>query len=288
MYLAVVDGFPSAPDPDRELTEPVGQPARESDAHQELNELRARAYGPEPDIETDPAALARLMDLEAVHVAVPAAVADLPPGPVTSTNSAWAAPTADAGIAVEQATLTAEPISERLPGFPRERFARSLLHRAAGTTRRMRLIVVSIGVILIVLAIGIGAWLTWLSGPRPDATLHRAYGETNSELLEVLEYQGWNPDASTVREFEPFHDVSVWSLENGVGYVCLVGWDRTSGRFATQCVPPGIELALYVVTTAGAPATDDFGERLPGGSFVSLHLRQDTVDVYVHDPRAAD
>ena len=43
-------------------------PSRMSDAERELNDLRARAYGPKPDIEADPAAIARLIELEAAHV----------------------------------------------------------------------------------------------------------------------------------------------------------------------------------------------------------------------------
>ena len=40
-----------------------------SDAGRELDELRARAYGPDHDIDGDPRALARLRELEAVHLA---------------------------------------------------------------------------------------------------------------------------------------------------------------------------------------------------------------------------
>ena len=47
-----------------------------SDAERELNELRARAYGPHPDIQADPAALARLTELEAAHIASPPDGAD--------------------------------------------------------------------------------------------------------------------------------------------------------------------------------------------------------------------
>ena len=37
----------------------------------ELRELRARAYGPNADIQSDPAALARLSELEAAHMPKP-------------------------------------------------------------------------------------------------------------------------------------------------------------------------------------------------------------------------
>ena len=43
-------------------------PATVSAEERELRELRARAYGPHADIQRDPAALARLTELEAARV----------------------------------------------------------------------------------------------------------------------------------------------------------------------------------------------------------------------------
>lgn len=142
------------------------------------------------------------------------------------------------------------------------------------------------GLMVIVINIIILLSLTWNFAPRPDATLHLTEVETSSDLLEVLENRELNPDGSTLRRFERFHDVDVWSISNDQGYVCLVAWDRGSGRFETQCVPPGTELAVYV--TVPAEATGGFGQRLTEGSFVSLHLRENTVDVYVDQPGTGD
>ena len=47
-------------------------PSTHPDADRELNDLRARAYGPDSDIHTDPAARARLIELEAAHLSIPA------------------------------------------------------------------------------------------------------------------------------------------------------------------------------------------------------------------------
>lgn len=221
MYVAVVAGSPSASDLDRE-----------SDADRELNDLRARAYGPHPDIEADPAALARLIDLEAAHIL-----------------AAVAAPEIASDVA---------------------------------TAERSRAWLVAAWIVMVVIVV---VSLVWLLSPRPDATLHLVEDETDGELLGNLDVQG-RPDVSTLRHFEPYHDVDVWSVENGVGYVCLIAFHRHSGRFETQCAPPATELAIYLV--AAPEGEDDFGDWLPSGSSVSFRLRDDTVDVDLHPPQAPD
>jgi hypothetical protein len=281
VYVAVVDGSSYAPNPDRESSERGGKSSRESDADRELSDLRARAYGPDPDIEADPAALARLIDLEAAHVAAPAAVAGTGYGVAAATDASRIVPTTDARIAMGRATPAAGPMSGRRAATSSTRYAPSVWERAADPRNRAWFITGSIVVVVIVVFS-----LIWLFGPRADATLHMTERETSGELLHVLGNRGWSADVSTLHQFEPFHDVEVWSLETGSGYVCLVAWDRGSGRFETQCVPPRTELAMYVEVTA--EATAGFGERLPDGSVVSLHLREDTVDVYVDSPHADD
>ena len=56
------------------------------DAERELRDLRIRAYGPNPDIGSDPAALARLAELEAAHASARPSVMDIAP-PVAAVES---------------------------------------------------------------------------------------------------------------------------------------------------------------------------------------------------------
>jgi len=91
-----------------------------------------------------------------------------------------------------------------------------------------------------------------------------------------MEAQGRDPDASTLRQFEAYHGVDVWTVENGVGSLCLVVWDRAgSGRLALACAPPGIEaeLSLAVEPEGG----DGFGDWLRAGSVVDFRLRANSV-----------
>ena len=162
MYVATVDGSPSASNSDPESFERI-TPSRPSDAERELNDLRARAYGPEPDIEADPAAIARLIELETAHVAaatpvnVPASV---------DNRAADAAPTsapARDSVAASPAAPKAEPT---IPTTSREGSARSLWQRATLTLSREWFV---LGSIVVAAILGSAAWLL---APHPDGTLH--------------------------------------------------------------------------------------------------------------------
>jgi len=240
-------------------------PSRRSDAERELNELRARAYGPRPDIEADPAAMMRLVELEAAHV-----------------GAATFAPARDT-VAPSPPVPKAEPT---ISTTSREGSARSLWQRATLTQSREWFVV---GSILLAAVLGSAALLLT---PHPDATLQPTESETDSSsvLIETMTAQDEDPDISTLRQFERYHDIDVWSVqvssvENSLGNTCLVAWDRMGGRFQYECLATGIELALHM--TVVAEADDRLGEWLADGSIISLHLRENTVDVFVHSPPAA-
>jgi hypothetical protein len=248
--------------------------AAEDDAR-ELNDLRARAYGPEPDIETDPAAMSRLIELEAAHVAAAT--------PVSATGSA------------DHRTSGAAPISAAAPGnaadgSPAQKAApspttsgegsgRQAWHRATLLRSRVWFVV---GAVVIVATLIYAA--IWLLTPHPDATLHPTAAEPDKSVIQELTADVGDPDISTLRHYERYREIAVWSVDNGSGDICLLAWDRGggSGRFEFQCLPRAVELALHMPVVA--EAGDGFGEWLAGGSVISLHLRENTVDVFVHPP----
>ena len=130
-----------------------------------------------------------------------------------------------------------------------------------------------IAVIMLVYAI------TWLLGPHPDATQHRIAVETEFGLADLLSSHGVNADDSTLRQYEPYRDIKLWSVMDDRGYSCLAAWEQgLSGRFGHRCVPPGTE--LFVDLEAGR-GSDSFGEWLPDDSFVRFQLRGAGVDVYL-------
>ena len=137
----------------------------------------------------------------------------------------------------------------------------------------------------------------WLLAPHPDGTLHpdatlqpTESDRESSLFIESLIAQDEDPDISTLRQFERYHDIDVWSVqvssvENSSGNTCLIAWDRMGGRVQYECLPTGIEVAVHM--TVVAEADDRIGEWLADGSMISLHLRENTVDVFIHSPPAA-
>ena len=262
MYVATVDGSPSASD-----SNPTTTPSRVSDAERELNDLRARAYGPTSDIEADPAAMARLIELEAAHV-----------GAATPDN-----PTESVGSRAADDSLTAPAPRESVAGGAAVSQAKPTIPTASSerTGRRTLFLVGSIVVVAILVFAA-----TWLHVSRPDATLRPTAGEPDNGVIQTLNFQGEIPDPSTLRQFERYHDLDVWSVENRSGDTCIVAWNRGSmGRFQFHCGPPSVELVLHM--RVGPDPDDGFGDWLPSGSVVSLHLHENTVAIFVHSPPPA-
>jgi hypothetical protein len=283
-----VDGSSSASNSDTESFERISPP-RPSDTERELNVLRARAYGPEPDIDADPGAMARLIELETAHVAVTSPLAVTPTVEKGAAGPAWTSAPAHDPNAVSPAAPKREPL---IPTTAAPPSGRSLWLRPTLTLRREWFVLGSIVVA------GILGSAAWLLAPQSEATLHpdaalqltESETESSSVFVETLIAHGENPDISTLRQFERYHDIDVWSVqvssvENSSGNTCLTAWDRMGGRFQYDCLATGLEVAVHM--TVVAEADDRLGEWLADGSIISLHLRENTVDVYVHAPPAA-
>lgn len=245
-----------------------------ADVARELDVLRARAYGPDSDIGADPVAMARLIELEAAHVAAAT--------PVSTTASvdnhaAHDAPRSE-NAAVGPVAPKTEPV---VPTTSGERPRQKEWRLPALTQSRAWWMVGSVVSVTVVLYAAI-----WILSPHPEATLQSTAAEPDIGLIQTLTANAGDPDMSTLRQFEQYRDIAVWSVENGRGDNCLLAWDREGGRFEYQCQPPAIELALHMRVLA--EVEDGFGDWLADGSVISLHLRQDTVDVFVHPPAPAD
>ncbi|WP_163617428.1 hypothetical protein [Microbacterium sp. B35-30] len=240
----------------------------------ELNDLRARAYGPEADIEADAFAVARLIELEAANVA-----AGPPVGATASVDhrTADAAPTSAPALEDTAVSPTAQRAEPMIPATSDMGSGRSLRQRATLTRSRASFMVGSIVVVAILIYAAV-----WLLSPHPEASLQATAAGPESSDVQALTANVGDPDMSTLHHFERYRDIEVWSVENGVGDICLIAWDRGGGRFEFQCLPPGIELAVHMRVVA--EAADGFGDWLADRSVISLHLRKDTVDVFVHPP----
>ena len=265
MYVAVVDGSSAGSDSDPEPLGLARGHSRPSAVDRELADLRARAYGPDADIEGDPAALARLWELEAVHLAE-VSVAPVAPGIAAPAGPSRATTAPGAGAT----TPAADP-------------SQSPWLRVTATRSLLPLIAESV-VVIAILAYA----TTWLLAPHPDATLQLAETEQSvSEtgpsalVLEVLDNNGASVEPDTLRQFEPYRGINVFSVEHGVlPGTCVVVSDPHSGRFDYHCVPHGVEPILHEWVG------ERFAEWLAEGSVISFHLHESTIDVYLHPPPA--
>lgn len=219
--------------------------------------------------------MARLMELEAAHVG-----ATMPMTGAESVESEAAdrSPAATPG----RGDGPADPAAQAVRVIPASTgsFGRSLWQRVSAATSRAWFIVGFTAVLAILIHAAI-----WVSQPHPDATLQRTAGEVDNRIIPMLSGNIDVRDVSTLRQFEQYHDLNVWSVETSVGNNCLLALnDAGMGRFQFQCDPPGIELVLHMGVVA--EPDDGFGEWLPAGSVISLHLRESTVEVFVHPPPA--
>ncbi len=281
-----MDGLASASNSDSESFERITR-SRRSDTERELNDLRVRAYGPTSDIEDDPAAMARLLELETARVAVTSLLdvtASVEDGVAHPASTSAPAGYTGAG---SPAAPKREPL---IPTTSRARSARSLGQRSTLTLSREWFV---LGSIVLAAILGSAAWLLaplphWTL--HPDATLQPTESDRESSLIiESLIARDEDPDLSTLRQFERYHDIDVWSVqvssaENRSGNTCLIAWDRMGGRVQYECLPTGIEVPVHMI--AEAEADDRIGEWLADGSMISLHLRENTVDVFIRPPPA--
>ncbi|MET0843719.1 MAG: hypothetical protein ABWY23_07700 [Mycetocola sp.] len=255
-----------------------------SDADRELDELRRRAYGRDPDIGEDPAALARLRELEAAHHANVAHRADAS----TSESAAHAdvAPTMATASTVSAGDQVApEPTGPATdPPFPpRESWSRTLIQRATAT-RRSR-IAWSVGGL--VMAVGIASTVLFVS-TRPDATLHPTGTEADDDVrrLVVGEAAMFAIDPSTLRAFGSYLGLEIWSGMNAFESPCLVAVLRASNTLSElRCAPPPADLIMDV--SSSGDGFEGFEGR-PGEGLVRFIFRGDTVDAYVHLTPEAD
>ncbi len=231
----------------------------------ELAALRRRAYGPAGDIHTDPAALARLAELEAalratttVRVAMPSArversIAD-PPSP--------AVPVHEPDIEV------AGPAAAR----SWRRMRRSL---------RLRSVIVAAAVGVTAGALAVAA-AGALAAPRPQATLTAidATLPSDSGILsdETLRFFGLNREAVT--NFGQYRTLQVIAGPTDAGTRCLIVSGPADATPGWGCAEPGRDAVATIVMSRSAEKLD--GAPFPAGSVIRFELHGDRVQVFEH------
>lgn len=245
-----------------------------SDAERELDELRRRAYGPHPDIQVDPAAMARLTELEAALTASPPDGADAEIGELGAAED-------DASVA--ETAWTASKTDRQDSEASGEDSPRSLWQRLTASRARRGSFVA--GALAALLALGYA--VAWLVGPHPDATVHRIPAEADGVVLSLLGFLGTDAELSSIRGYEPYRGLETWFAVDTQGFECLMIIERASRTVdGGNCVPPGVD--LFADIGAWPLLGDDFMRGLPDGSIIRFHYRGDSVDVFVYPATEAD
>lgn len=245
MYVPDVEGFRHSSDVDRGLAE-----------------LRARAYGPNPDVGVDRAALTRLRELEAVHRA--------------DVERRAASPTSQSAAATNVEPAAVEPAAASTPAV-KKGSSRSLRQRATATwwsrlAWAFGALVVTGAIVALVFAV---------AASRPDATLHPTAVEAGDQVRGLVEEENWlEINSSTLRDYGSYLGLEIWSAENAFDSPCLVAVHRASENLSeSRCAPPAAE--LFVDVSSSGDGFEGF-EGLAGDGIIRFVLRDDTVDAYVY------
>lgn len=240
----------------------------------ELARLRRRAYGPDADITADPAAQARLAELEAAHAGRPVAVgADASVPPVAATSGPLAGAREDART---------EPVDP---------FATPALVRAQERpARRRRTWILMAGVAITALALVAAIDIASMGTPEPEAlTSDDDAGEADAVLAPVTGRAGpFDPHdaldrlglrADELQRYESFTGLAVWSGASRFGTMCLLVAQPLQGvgegLGAEGCAPYGAD------TLAELLVADSSAQRL-----LRFVLEDDHVDVWVYETPA--
>lgn len=221
----------------------------------ELAELRRRAYGPDADIDADPAARRRLRELEAEtrrgeaiapHPSPPAADAEVyaPPSAPPPPPAADSAERAD----VDRAPLASPPAA-----------------RAAGSRRILLILLATVAVL-------IAAGAFWAGGrddgPQPDDVLSAGLPEApdadETQLADAGIFDYYGVDTADIRWQGKVADaVNVWTAENDEGERCL------SVTLDSEGEGEGIYRSVYHISCASTldPIVD-----IPSDVFASFNI----------------
>lgn len=243
-----------------------------SQRDQELRELRARAYGPHPDIQDDSEALARLAELESMRLDELAAGA---PGEDASRERVQITP---------QTVVAAEPpLPDAAVAGSQPARRRSLWQKVTATpTGRVWLTGGSLAVIIAVVYA-----VMWFAPQRPEAALEPTGFEADARILSAASYAPLAElDTTTLRGYEAYRGVEPWVADGAQGSRCLMVIERATLQ-AIRCAPPGAQLTLDL----GAwplDATYPYMEGLADGTVIRFQLHGDTVDAYLYPPPSTD
>jgi hypothetical protein len=247
-------------------------PSLESGA--ELAELRRRAYGPDADIANDPAAMARLADLEgAARHPVPAAAIE---APNDQPGDAAPAAVADHGESPVIDGLRSDAASAPRSSDP-DAVTRSWWRRPSAWLIAAGAIVLTVAVSGVAMA---------LLAPRGDLALAPVSSDDGER--QRLAGQGiiemYGMDRTTLQRYDSYRELHVWSASATNGNRCILLETDAYGVYGVNCAPRGLAPTFDLYVYPGIP-TDLSGD-LPIGSVARFVLDGDRVSIWIAEAEA--
>ncbi len=240
----------------------------------ELAALRARAYAADADIDDDPEALGRLAELEAWH----AAGLSAPAADVRLESDDSSVIGQGAGDSAAGKSAAGDPAAPAQPPASRPR-VQALLRRAA----RSGAVLFALGAAATACVVLAGAALWGWGGPRADVTLAPTSAQPQPYVLRLTDSaRQLLIDKSTLRTYETYRGVELWSAASVLGNSCLLALEPTSDRLlAAGCVPPGADpiIEIYDVPVY---SRDRWHDGLPTGTVVRFIQNDHTVSVWLY------
>lgn len=246
----------------------------------ELADLRRRAYGPNADIDSDPAAQRRLHELEEL---ARSSASEAPSRPDRHRDDHRQGSSPD-GAAAAHSEAQASVALESAPEAPDEPVA-DVAGPAAPTPARRWWQRVPLWALTAVagIAVGLAAGLTWPtdSEPPPDVTLdvEPGGGERGAGFTENLDY--WGVDPGSVVPHEQFDVIQVWTARAVDESRCVL-LSHDGGFLSATCSGGGLDPVLDFTVYDGMSL--EFDEPLPIGTVIRFVGRSGHVDVWVSAP----
>lgn len=256
------------------------------DIERELAELRERAYGPAPDIDGDPAAAARLAELEDRHRHAVAEARHTGFGSSEATIASSDEPRGFPTPQIEDVRIA--EAGSPLPGAsPRSGVGRRA-HRAAWRrtrSRSLRSVLLALVAGVVTAAVVCGVY--WALAPRPAAIL-QAGAQTDvapaADRWIVLSsedgvFMDRTVDQQSLTPYGAFHGVAVWSGVDELDNPCLILIEESSDRtLQAACTPGSGELIADIGVWGG---DEDFAGDLPRGSIIRFRHLGATVEAWI-------
>lgn len=249
----------------------------------ELTALRERAYRPGGDIDGDPVALGRLADLEAWHAG---AMHD-------ARHDESAEPDAAADASVDAGLIVAATDSLPVP-VPAVEAPEDTAPSTRGWIADVRVRFFLLGVVVAVTALlGGPVLLSWISPSpgrfegaqepggvqAPNVVLRPSTTPPDTQTRGLVAALDVTLDPSTLRHYEAFGSLSLWSARDDRGNRCLVAIQPSADALlAAKCAPLGSDPTIYV---SDGTVLADGG--LPVGTVARFVLVGDSVSAWIYE-----